>query len=132
MTTASDFDRVVLEFMADDPLIAYYISVISGEYDPSTGTSPTTTIMTPVQALLLDLTKTTNGLSVKFGTEVVEGDKELFVRPPEKTDIYASPLVINTAADRIKIGNVEYKIANMKEVNPSAANVILYDFHIRR
>lgn len=132
MSAANDFSRMILDFMRDDPLTAYYIKATTGAYDPSTGEVAVTTVEIPVQAILLDLIRTNNGLSSKFGTEILAGDKEVYVLPPEKADPLAIPLVVDTTSDRIRIGNTTYKIEVMKEANPSASAPLLYDLLIRR
>ena len=132
MTPASDFDRMVMEFMEDDPLTAIYLSYNDGVYNPTLGENVTAVTEVEVDAILLDLTLQSNGLSTKFGTLVLGGDKNLYIRPPEKKDIEAEALVINPSKDRVRIGTVEYKIVTMKEINPSGSNPILYDLYIRR
>jgi len=127
-----DFDNTVLEFIRDYGFTATYVSTVDGEYDPATGSSPRTVTPTPVEAILMDLTLNSNGLSTRFGTLVVSGDKQLLVRPPNKTNPTTPVLAINTATDRVKVKGVEYKIVTFKEVNPTGSDPILYDLYIRR
>lgn len=133
MSIASDFDRMVIDFMNDDPLIAYYIKFSGdGIYNPSTGENVVSTVEIPVKAILLDLTLRTNGLGTAPNSLIQAGDKLLYVQPPEKTDSLRSPLVINPASDKIRIGTTEYDIVIMKESNPSGSNVILYELYLRK
>lgn len=132
MSATDDFMRMIFDFMNDDPMTAYYIQQSEGEYDPAQGTSPIIKVETPCRAILLDVDRSSNGLSTKFGTEIISGDKELYLLPPEKADSTATPLVINTASDRIRVGLHTYKIAVMKEANPDAKAPLLYNFVLRR
>ena len=100
MSSASDFDRMILEFMRDDPMTCHYQKSSAGTYDPSTGELAVTLVEVPCSGILLDMTSNSNGLSSKFGTEILAGDKELYLLPPEKVDPLATPLVIDTTADR--------------------------------
>lgn len=132
MSVAADFDRMVAEFMADDPLTVVYIKQTTGDYDTTTREALVTTYEISVQAILLDLTLRTNGLSTEQNSLIQAGDKLLFVRPPEKTNPLASSILVNPSSDRIRIGNTTYKIVTFKESNPSAANQILIELYIRK
>ena len=133
LSTSEDFDRAILEFFADDPLTAYYIKQVGDPvFNATTGENLFTTEEIPVEALLLDMTLNSNGLSSKYGTEIMAGDKELYIRPPEKTDSSATPLIVNTTTDKVRVNGVDYKVCNMKEINPSASNPLTYYLHIRR
>lgn len=132
MSSANDFDRMILDFMNDDPCTAYYQKSNAGAYDPSTGELATTLVEIPVQIILVDMTRNNNGLSSKFGTEILAGDKECFMRPPEKADPLMIPLVIDTTADRLRVGSIMYKVQDMKEANPTGAAPILYNLMLRR
>lgn len=133
MSDFSDFDRAILEFFVDFGFEATYIKQLGdGVYDPATGENVITTVEIPVEAILLDLTLQSNGLSTKFGTLVQAGDKELYIRPPEKTDPLRLPLVINPANDRVRANGVEYKIHSMKELNTTSTESLLYNLYIRR
>lgn len=122
---------MLMEFFQDDPLTVTYIRQANGAYNPSTSEYEYTTLTTPCQAIIQDLTKTMNGMSVKFGTEIVYGDKELYLLPPEMTDSYALPLTIDVASDKVLVGNVEYKVVNVKEINPGNKTLV-YNLMLRR
>lgn len=127
----NDFDIAVMEFMQENPLTAMYIKAV-GEYDPTTGEVVETVTEIPVEAILMDLTLQSNGLSTKFGTLIVAGDKELYVRPPNKTNPLNAPLVVDSANDRVRVNGFEYKVVTSKEVNPTGVDPILFDLYIRR
>ena len=132
MSSASDFDRAIMDFMNDDPLTAYYTQYIQGSYDPSTSTYSTTTIEVACKSIMLDLTRNNNGLSSKFGTEILDGDKELYLLPPPKDDPLALPIQIDTTSDRVRIGNITYKVAVAKVLDPTNADIMLYNLMLRR
>lgn len=132
MSVASDFDSTVLAFMQDDPLTVSYISSSQGVTNYETGEYLPTTVATPCKALLLDLTRNGAGLSTKFGLQIVQGDKELYLQPPEKANPLVAPLVITPGSDKIIIGSVTYTVAYMTEINPTGASPILYNFMLKR
>ena len=130
VSTSADFDRVVLEFMADDPLTVTYRSNTQS-YSDATATNTITTHEIDCQAIFLDHQLRTSGDTTKDQTLIRQSDKLMFLRPPEKTDPDALPLVINPALDRILVGAVSYKIVSFKQTNPSATNCILYELYLR-
>ncbi len=125
-----DLERTVLEFMAESGFIAY-ISRPSGEYDPAESRFVETTKVTPVKAILLDLTLQSNGLGNKLGTEIMAGDKQLYVQPPQGST-GPMPLQLDPTKDTVKIGATVYKIVTVKEINTTGTYPILYDLYIRR
>lgn len=136
MSIISDFDDVVFQFVQDYPLLVTYVQQTDGVYNPATGSMSSTTTETEVDAILLDLTLSSNGLSTRHGTAVIAGDKQLLVRPPNKKDPLAPALVINTATDRVQVptseGVITFKIVTFKEINPTGNDPILFDLYIRR
>jgi len=132
MSSANDFDRMILDFMNDDPCTAYYQKSFAGSYDPATGELAVTLVEIPVQVILVDLTRNNNGLSSKFGTTILVGDKDCYMRPPEKADPLATPLVIDTTADRLRVGSIVYKVYDMKSADPTGSAPLLYNLMLRR
>lgn len=131
-SAASDFDKMIMAFMDDDPMTAIYVQPREGEYDPETSSTPVVDYEIPVRAILLDVDRASNGLSSKFGSEILIGDKELYCLPPKKLDPAAPPLVVNAVLDRVVVGGVSYKIHVMKEANPNAEEPLLFNFMLRR
>lgn len=127
-----DFDELVLSFMCEYGVIATYIQIPEGVYDTATGENVVTPVEIPVEALQLDLPLTRNGASTQNGTLIQDGDKQFFVRPPNKTDCNAAPLVVNPAADKLRIGSVEWNIITFKEINTTGNNQILIELYVRR
>jgi len=132
MSVASDFDRAILEFMQDDPLTVTYVSSSSGTMNYETGEYVPILVSTPCAALLLDLTRNNAGFSTKFGLLVTQGDKEVWLQPPEKADRYAEPLVITPGADKVVIGSTTYTVAVMTEINPTGDSPVIYNMMLRR
>jgi hypothetical protein len=127
------FDECVLGIFREFPiLIAQYKTYTDGPYNPDTGSVSQTVTSTDVEAIMMDLTLQSNGLSTKFGTLVIAGDKELFVRPRHKTNPTKPIMAINPATDRVVVNGITYKIVTFKEINPTGADPILYDLYLRR
>jgi hypothetical protein len=127
----TDFDGSVAEFMQEFGFIATYMQPTS-TYDPTTGTNTVTYTEIPVQAIQVDLNLRSNGMSVGNGTLIQDGDKQLYIRPPNKTDTSASALTVNSAADKVKINGVLWRILTFKEITPDATDQILIELYIRR
>lgn len=121
-----DFHNTVLEFMRDYGTTAKLIKEVVGEYDPSLGDSPVTVTEIDVQAILMDLTLQSNGLSTKYQKLVEAGDKEAYIRPNKDTPFTIGP------EDRLRVGGVEYKVVTMKEINPTTTDVVLFTLYLRR
>jgi len=85
-----------------------------------------------VNIAIFDYPQSMAGDKSNFGTLVLEGDKQCYMQPVNKADAnYESP-VIKANRDLIKIEGVEWKILTLKEINPSSANTIVYDLHLRK
>jgi hypothetical protein len=130
MTDFTDFDNALAEFFTEFGFEATFMKVSGETY--SGGENIITYTEIPVEAILMDLTLQSNGLSAKFGTLVEAGDKELYIRPSEKTDPLSAPLTVTPVKDKVKVNGVEYRIASMKEVNTTATEPLLYDLYIKR
>lgn len=131
MSAASDFDRMILDFMADDPMTATYLQYIE-DYDYATSENVLVEVATPVSCILLDFERTNNGLSSKFGQLVIAGDKELYMLPTQKRDLVATPIIPNTTSDKIIVAGITYKIHVSKSADPTGAAPLLYNFMLRR
>lgn len=128
----NDFDLTVVEFMNDYGVAATYIKKTQGDYNPATGEAPETTVEIPVKAIQLDLPLTRNGASTIGGTVIQDGDKQVFVQPPQKTEQYALPIVVDVATDKINLNGVLWNIITFKETNPTGLNQILIELYVRR
>lgn len=127
----AEFDFAVLEFMKETNLTALHMRT-TGAYDPALARVVEVAKTTPMQAIMLDYTLQSNGLSAILGTDIKAGDKQLFVRPSHKSQPGTPPIEIDSTTDSFKIGSVIYKIVTVKEINPTGADAILYELQIRR
>jgi hypothetical protein len=132
MSTA-DFDNVVLEFMREYPTTVNFTRVVDSSYDPATGQVTTSSTPWTLNAILVDLQTMKDGVSTRFGTVFVAGDKEVFIQPPQKADPSAVPLTtIDPSTDKIVVNGITYNIVSWREVNPTGTDPILFDLYIRR
>jgi hypothetical protein len=125
-----DLDRAVFELMGEFGTIAKYVQTSTGEYDPSTGTTGEVEIEHTIEAILMDLTLSSNGLSLKYGTQIEAGDKELLVHPP-RTQSGEAAFAPNPS-DYVIVNGTRYRVITFKEVNPTGEAAILYSLYIRR
>ena len=127
MSSASiDFDRAILEFMADFPLTVTYVKYGVGVFNPATGETTNTTTQYSVSAIIQDLMRTSNGVSTKFDTLIQQGDKEIYIKPIDGL-VISSP-----TQDSIIVNNITYSIVVMRELNPTMSAPILYNFMVRQ
>lgn len=127
-----DFDATVLAFLQDYGNTFTLVKPGAEAYDPATATVTQVNEEIPVQGILMDLTLQSNGLSAKYGTLVQAGDKEVYLRPPHKTDPLISPVEITPTIDKIVAEGIVYNIVTMKELNPTGTNPVLYTLYLRR
>lgn len=121
-----------MEFMQDYSFTATYLQAGTATYNPATGENTVAVTEIPVEAIQLDLPLTRNGASTATGTLIQDGDKQLFIRPPNKTDTGATALSVNPAADRVRIGSTEWNIVTSKSIDTTASDQILIELYIRR
>lgn len=128
----NDLDLTVLAFIQESGTSGTLTQVVEGAYNPATGVVGTTTNLIPIEGILMDLTLKSDGLSAKYGTLVEAGDKELWMRPPHKTNGWITPVAVQPVSDRITFGGLTYKIMTLKEVNPTGADPILLSLYLHR
>ena len=85
-----------------------------------------------VTLAIFDYPQSMAGDKSNFGSLILEGDKQCYMQPVEKADPDADSINIKANRDVIKIGNVEWKILTLKEINPSGVNTIVYELHLRK
>lgn len=118
---------MIVDFFNDDPLTATYHQYLQGSYDPSTSEYSITQVDTPMQAIMLDLTRSSNGASSKFGTNISEGDKEIYLKP-----IPSSSIIPDPTSDKVTVGSWTYKMAVVKSLDPTGTSPMLYNLYLRR
>lgn len=130
----ADMDGAVAEFMADFGAICQVVvqDDSTAVYDPNTGALAGATITNyPCNAIFLDYTLQRYGLMDQQGTLIQAGDKQCFLQPINKADSTKTMPTIQPNKDRISIAGKLYKIASLKQVNPTYANNILYELHLK-
>ncbi len=129
MSTESDLAQTALELVNEFGGTGQYISIVQGEYDPSTGVVNTEVVQN-AKMCLVDLTLQSNGLSLKFGTQVLAGDKEAYVIPPVRTG--GTAITINPGIDKVVFGGVTYTVMTFKEANLTGSSPIVFYLYLRR
>ena len=126
-----EFDALVAEFMDAFGGQATLTTKSTGTYNVETGDYAYSTVNTQVEAILLDLILRSNGLATVSGTLVEQGDKRIFVRPVNKQ--YPLQLMpnISPTSDTITMAGKTWKIINVKSVNPSGTNAILFELIVK-
>lgn len=124
-----EFDAVVVEMVQEFGGDALYVQSSAGEYDPATGSVAPVIKSIPVKGILLDFTLQSNGLTTKYGTTILAGDKQFFMQPPSKTG--GLPLKITPVADHVRVGSKSYQVVAMREHNPSGLDPIVYELVLR-
>lgn len=137
MSAQDDFARMINDFFEDDPQIATYHQYVQGAYDPATSEYLTTQVDTIVMVITLDLTRNSNGLSSKYGTDILAGDKDVYMKPMVWGGIPFRAVLENinfpdTTSDKITVQNVTYKVANAKVLDPTGTEPMLFNFLVRR
>jgi hypothetical protein len=132
MSAQDDFGSSILEFFRDDPLTVTYVQTTGGTQNYETGEYVPTVVETPCKAIMLDLTRNMSGFSTKFGILVSQGDKEVYILPPEREDSYGTPLVITPGTDKLVAGSITYTVVAMTEINPTGASTVVYNFMLKR
>ena len=126
----SDFDSACLDVITEFGGAGTYNKVYTVGYNISTGTVDVVTSSIPIKVALLDLHRNSNGLSLKYGTEILAGDKEAYILPPIKSG--GPAIVVDPVNDKVQVNGVLYSVVTFQEVNPSGVDPILYMFYLRR
>jgi hypothetical protein len=107
-----------------------YTSTTEGSYDVSTASVTRVELNQTVPMVLVDLTLQSNGMSTKYGTQVLAGDREAYVIPPHK---YGGQQVsITPNSDRVTFGGVTYTVVTFKDANPSGTDSWVWYLYLRR
>lgn len=85
-----------------------------------------------VNIAIFDYPQSMAGDKSGFGTLILEGDKQCYMRPVSKADPTTDEPIIKANRDLIKIGSTTYKILTLKELNSTGADVICYELHLRK
>lgn len=129
----NSLDRTVASMMSKFGTTAYISVAISEEYDPSTSENTVSYQDYLVNIMVFDYVRKTEGEGAEHNTLIKTGDKQVYVQPPQKTEVGIALPHLNANRDFLKIGDKTYKIVTVKQLNPSLAqeNCILYELYIR-
>jgi hypothetical protein len=127
------FDRVVANMVNKFGTTAYVSVAVSEVYDPLTSENVVTYQDYPVNAMLFDYVRKNEGEGEAQNTLIRTGDKQVYIQPPQKTDIGLALPHLSANRDFFKINDKIYKIVTVKQLNPSQqqVNCILYELYIR-
>lgn len=126
----TELDQAAVELVTEFGGVGTYTTYTSGGYNPATSRTVNTPFSQAVKMVLLDLTLQSNGLSLKYGTEIKAGDKEAYVLPPQRTGGTAVP--ITPGKDKVTFGGVEYTVVMFKEINPVGNYPYVWFLYLRR
>jgi hypothetical protein len=111
-----------------------YVSVaISEAYDPTTSENVVSYQDYAVNILVFDYVRKNEGDSTERNTLVQTGDKQVYVQPPQKTDIGIPLPHLSPNRDFLKVGDKIYKIVTVKQYNPSMSSegCVVYELYVR-
>ena len=126
----TDFDAAVLDIVNELGAVGTYVQSSKSEYSPTTGMLVGGTTKIPAKMIIMDLTLQSNGLSLRYGTEVISGDKEAYMVPPVKAG--GPAISITPGSDKVIFAGVTYSVVTFKEVNPSGTSPVVYFLYLRR
>lgn len=131
MIITEDFLPMIFDFFGSIGTTGVYRkSDVS--YNPTTMESTEIVVEYPVNCIVLDLTLQSNGYTLKRGTDIQTGDKQIFVIPPSIVDSSVLPFIIDTAKDKLVVGGTSYNIVTFKQVNTQmGASPFFYEFYCR-
>jgi hypothetical protein len=133
MSLFSDFDRMISEFIVEFGFTTTYQHRTTDSINDTTNKITPTYEDIEIEAIKMELVRPPEGSQgSKSGTLIQDGDQMLYVRPTEKSDVFADALSVNPTSDRIKINGVMWKIISCKSYDPSASDCILYELYIRK
>lgn len=102
-------------------------------YDPETGIITENKQTFTIMGVLTEFTQLTNGQSTNTNTQVIVGDKRFYCdASTAKIAGVAAAFVPNASTTEVVVGVVNYKVVNVKSVDPSGNNAIAYEFQLRK
>lgn len=125
-------EQAAKELISEFGSLGTYTSSVEGPYDTATSTSTRIDLTQQTLMVLVDLTLQSNGLSAKFGTQVLAGDKEAYVIPPQKYSDSNQAVNITPNSDKVVFGGVTYTVISFKDANPSGSDAWVWYLYLRR
>lgn len=130
MGALSNFDGVVLRMMAKFGGTATVNIYGAPVYNDGEAVENVRQI--EMKVLIFDYPQTNAGEKSQFNTSIMEGDIQCFAQPTNKANELVTQPTIQANRDTVVLNEVTWKIHNMKQVNPSGINNVLYEFHLRK
>jgi hypothetical protein len=126
-------DRTVATMMSRFGTTGTIKVAISEAYDPATSENSVTYQEYPVNVMAFDYVRKMEGEGTQGDTLIKTGDKQVYVQPPQKTEVGLALPHLNANRDLLVISDKIYKIVTVKQLNPSLAqeNCILYELYVR-
>lgn len=127
------FDRTVASMMSKFGTTGAIKVAVSESYDPATSENSVIYQDYPVNIMVFDYVRKSEGEGTQNNTLIKTGDKQVYVQPPQKTEVALALPHLNSNRDLLVIGDKVYKIVTVKQLNPSMVqeNSILYELYIR-
>jgi len=102
-------------------------------YDTATGAVVETLVEYPCRGIIFDLTLQSNGSGTSRNSLITNGDKQLFIQPPDDDGFYYENELelIKPERDHVVIADNVYKVITFKQINPSTSDSVLFDCYIR-
>lgn len=85
-----------------------------------------------LNTLIFDYPQNGAGDKANFNTSILEGDVQCFAQPLNKKQSVLVQPIVQANRDTITLGITEWKILNVKQLNPSGSDNVLYEFHLRK
>lgn len=124
-----DLARAALDLVTQYGAVGTYTNVTPGKYVPGVGATDIE-VTQSAKMVLLDLTLQSNGMSLKYGTQIKAGDKEAYMIPPVRSG--GTAINVSPEADYLILGGVRYTVVTFKEINPTGSNPLVYMLYLRR
>jgi len=128
----NDFDRMIAEFMSEFGFTTTYKHITGSVPNNATGHVVNTVEEISIEAIRAELIRPNEGRGSKPGSSVSDAELMLYVRPLEKTEMFAQITSFDPTKDKVVINGTQWKIVTVKEHNPSANNCYLYELYIKR
>lgn len=123
-------EQAARELISEFGGVGTYTSTTEGSYNVSTASVTRVELAQQTPMVLVDLTLQSNGMSTKYGTQVLAGDREAYVIPPHKSGGQAVPITPNS--DRVTFGGITYTVVTFKDANPSGGDSWVWYLYLRR
>lgn len=127
----SDFDQVVVGMMEDFGVVSKLLIQGDAALNADTGEYLPSETSYDVNTIYMDFTLARFGTQTAEGTLIQTGDKQCYMQPLNKSNPLLAMPNVQPNRDRISVGGRVYKIANLKMINPTMSDAIVYEMHLK-